>query len=223
VGPKTNTAVKTTHLTRQLIIDAALKLAQDAGVENLSIRKLALRLGVTPMALYKHFSSKEELLSFTLEAFIARANVIPDEDMPWEDWVYYVGRKMYLALCTDYSWVRILGSVRVGAEAAEVTNAFVSKLSSVGFTASQAVHAYFAVIQTVFGAVCLRASMSSDAGPIQEGDLSPATRAYLERPDLDCLQVAPELDRVAKMEQIDIGLPMIIAALKRDLRRNAAL
>ena len=217
MGPKTNTAVKTTHLTRQLIIDAALKLAQDAGVENLSIRKLALRLGVTPMALYKHFSSKEELLSFTLEAFIARANVIPDEDMAWEDWVYHVGRKMYLALCTDYSWVRILGSVRVGPEAAEVTDAFVRKLRSAGFTAGQAVRAYFAVIQTVFGAVCLRASTSSESGPKQEGDLSNAARAYLERPDLDRLQVAPELDRVAKMEQIDIGLPMIIGALKEKL------
>ena len=222
MGPKTNTAVKATHLTRQLIIDAALKLAEDSGVENLSIRKVALRLGVTPMALYKHFSSKEELLSFTLEAFIARANVIPDEDMPWEDWVYHVGRKMYQALCTDYSWVRILGSVRVGAEAAEVTNAFVGKLSSVGFDTGQAVHAYFAVIQTVFGAVCLRASMSTESGPNQEDDLSPATRAYLERPDLDRLRVAPDLDRVAKMEQIDIGLPMIIDTLKRDLQRNVA-
>lgn len=217
MGTKTNTALKTTHLTRQLIIDAALKLAEDAGVENLSIRKVALRLGVTPMALYKHFNSKEELLSFALEAFIARAKVIPEEDLPWEDWVYHVGRRMYLALCTDYSWVRILGSVRVGAEAAEVTDAFVSKLSSVGFTARQAVHAYFAVIQTVFGAVCLRASMSAEQGKSLEGELSSATRTYLERPDLERLRVAPELDRIAKMEQIDVALPMIISALKEEL------
>ncbi len=218
MSTKANIAVKTTHLTRQLIIEAALKLAEDAGVEKLSIRKVALRLGVTPMALYKHFNSKEELLSFTLEAFIARANVIPDEDMPWEDWVYHVGRKMYRVLCSDYSWVRILGSVRVGAEAAEVTDAFVRKLRSAGFTAGQAVHAYFAVIQTVFGAVCLRASMSSESGPTQEGDLSNAARAYLERPSLDRLQVAPELDRVSKMEQIDVALPMIVSALQRELQ-----
>ncbi|MCP5091692.1 MAG: helix-turn-helix transcriptional regulator, partial [Gammaproteobacteria bacterium] len=116
---KSNAALKTTQLSRELIIEAALKLAKDAGVEKLSIRKVAVRLGVTPMALYKYFNSKEELLSFALEAFISQANVIPEEDLPWEDWVYEVGRRMYLALCTDYSWVRILGSVRVGAEAAE--------------------------------------------------------------------------------------------------------
>jgi len=218
VATKTNTAVKTTHLTRQLIIDAALKLAKEAGVENLSIRKVALRLGVTPMALYRHFNNKEELLSFALEAFIARANVIPEEDSPWEEWVQHVGRKMYVALCSDYSWVRILGYVRVGAEAAEVTDAFVSKLTSVGFTISQAVRAYFAVIQTVFGAVCLRASMSSDSAASKEGQLSSTTRAYLEQANLDRLQIAPELDKITRMDQIDLGLPMIISALKRDLQ-----
>lgn len=217
MAAKTNTVLKTTQLTRQLIVDAALKLAEDTGVENLSIRKVALRLGVTPMALYKHFNSKEELLSFALEAFIARAQVIPEENMPWEDWVYEVGRRMYVALCTDYSWVRILGSVRVGAEAAEVTDAFVSKLSSVGFTTAEAVQAYFAVIQSVFGAVCLRASMRSDDGASGEAELSSATRAYLEHPDVDRLQIAPELDKLTKVEQIDIGLPMIVVALKQQL------
>jgi len=210
-----NTAVKTVHLSRELIIDAALRLAEDSGVENLSIRKVALRLGVTPMALYKHFNSKEELLSFALEAFIARARVIPKKNLPWEEWVYEVGRRMYVALCTDYSWVRILGSVRVGAEAAEVTDAFVSKLTSAGFSTGQAVQAYFAVIQSVFGAVCLRASMRPEAGAAKDGELSSATREYLEGADLDRLQIAPELDRLAKTEQIDIGLPMIVAALKQ--------
>ncbi len=214
---KSNAALKTTQLSRELIIEAALKLAKDAGVEKLSIRKVAVRLGVTPMALYKYFNSKEELLSFALEAFISQANVIPEEDLPWEDWVYEVGRRMYLALCTDYSWVRILGSVRVGAEAADVTDAFVSKLSSVGFTSAQAVHAYFAVIQSVFGAVCLRASMSSPGGTSKEGELSSATRTYLQEADVDRLQIAPELDRITKMDQIDISLPMIVAALKQQL------
>ena len=217
MATKSNAALKTTQLSRELIIEAALKLAEDAGVEKLSIRKVAVRLGVTPMALYKYFNSKEELLSFALEAFISQASVIPAEDLPWEDWVYEVGRRMYLALCTDYSWVRILGSVRVGAEAAEVTDAFVSKLSSVGFTSAQAVHAYFAVIQSVFGAVCLRASMSSPGGTSKEGELSSATRTYLQEADVDRLQIAPELDRITKMDQIDIGLPMIVMALKQQL------
>ncbi len=47
---------------RQEIFDAALKLADDEGLEAVSMRALAERTGVTPMALYPHVGSKAALL-----------------------------------------------------------------------------------------------------------------------------------------------------------------
>ena len=49
-------------LSRSAVVDRALALADSAGVEALTIRRLATELGVTPMALYWHFRSKEALL-----------------------------------------------------------------------------------------------------------------------------------------------------------------
>ena len=206
----------TARLSRDAIIAAALELADTDGVERLSIRRVAARLGVTPMALYKYFDNKDELLSFALEAFVARADVIPEAGLPWDEWVEQVGQRMYAALCSDFSWVPILGSVRVGAEATKVTDAFVTRLTDAGFTDGQAVQAYYAVIQVVLGAVCLQSSLAASRRAA-DGELSAATRAYLEQPDLERLRVAPELDRVARMEQIDIGLPMVVAALRQQL------
>ena len=51
-----------TRLTRAVVVDRALQLADADGLEALTIRKLATDLGVTPMALYWHFRSKDELL-----------------------------------------------------------------------------------------------------------------------------------------------------------------
>ena len=45
----------------------AMQLADADGLEALTIRKLATDLGVTPMALYWHFRSKEELLGGLVE------------------------------------------------------------------------------------------------------------------------------------------------------------
>jgi AcrR family transcriptional regulator len=45
------------------VLRAAVALADDAGIESLSMRKLAQELGVVPMALYKHVANKEELLN----------------------------------------------------------------------------------------------------------------------------------------------------------------
>src|SRR5258707_15683849 len=52
-----------TKLSRPAVVDRALALADRAGVDALTIRRLATELGVTPMALYWHFRSKEELIA----------------------------------------------------------------------------------------------------------------------------------------------------------------
>jgi AcrR family transcriptional regulator len=49
-------------LTRETVVEQALALADDEGVEAVTIRRLAGRLGVTPMALYWHFKNKDELM-----------------------------------------------------------------------------------------------------------------------------------------------------------------
>ncbi|MGH2654516.1 MAG: TetR/AcrR family transcriptional regulator C-terminal domain-containing protein [Actinomycetota bacterium] len=49
-------------LSRERILRAAVALADEGGVESLSMRNLAQRLGVVPMALYKHVANKEEVL-----------------------------------------------------------------------------------------------------------------------------------------------------------------
>ena len=51
-----------TRLSRAAVAERALALADSVGPEALTIRKLATDLGVTPMALYWHFRSKDELL-----------------------------------------------------------------------------------------------------------------------------------------------------------------
>ena len=45
------------------MVDRALALADSDGLDALTIRRLATELGVTPMALYWHFRSKEELIA----------------------------------------------------------------------------------------------------------------------------------------------------------------
>ena len=44
------------------MLEAAVALADEIGLEGFSMRGLAQRLGVVPMALYKHVANKDELL-----------------------------------------------------------------------------------------------------------------------------------------------------------------
>jgi AcrR family transcriptional regulator len=62
---------------KQEILDAALELADDKGLEAVSMRALAERTGVTPMALYPHVGSKAALLDGMLGRVIGQ--LVADE------------------------------------------------------------------------------------------------------------------------------------------------
>lgn len=48
-------------VTRERIIEAAIEVADEVGLAGLSLRGVAARLNVTPMALYNHIADKSEL------------------------------------------------------------------------------------------------------------------------------------------------------------------
>jgi TetR/AcrR family transcriptional regulator, tetracycline repressor protein len=71
------------RLTKSAVVDRALQLADSSGLEALTIRKLAADLGVTPMALYWHFRSKEELLNGLAERLWSEIDATVDPAAPW--------------------------------------------------------------------------------------------------------------------------------------------
>ena len=58
------------RLTRQRLLRAAVKLADQIGIDSLTMRRLAEELGVVPMALYKHVANKEELLDGMVDVVV---------------------------------------------------------------------------------------------------------------------------------------------------------
>jgi len=71
------------RLSKRTVTENALKLADADGLDALTIRKLAQHLGVTPMALYWHFRSKEDLLEGVAEQVWGEMDVNVDPDAPW--------------------------------------------------------------------------------------------------------------------------------------------
>ena len=50
-------------LNRERVLDAAIRLADEGGIESLSMRKLARELGVEAMSLYNHVANKGDLVN----------------------------------------------------------------------------------------------------------------------------------------------------------------
>ncbi|RZU74321.1 TetR family transcriptional regulator [Micromonospora kangleipakensis] len=76
-------ATRRAPLSRARVLLAAVALADDAGIDALSMRKLSRELGVVPMALYKHVANKDELLDGMVDVVVGEIDP-PDPDVDWK-------------------------------------------------------------------------------------------------------------------------------------------
>ena len=76
------TAQPRAPLSKRRVLDAAVALADEGGVDALSMRKIAQALGVVPMALYKHVANKNELLDGMIDVLVGEIDP-PAADVDW--------------------------------------------------------------------------------------------------------------------------------------------
>ena len=80
-------------LSRARVLRGAVALADDGGIESLSMRKLAEELGVVPMALYKHVANKGELLDGMVDVVVGEI----DPPVQGTDWKSAVRQRILSA------------------------------------------------------------------------------------------------------------------------------
>ena len=69
-------------LSRDRILQAALDLADESGIDSLTMRKLAQVLGFEAMSLYNHVANKDDLLDGILDLVLAESARSDDEPGP---------------------------------------------------------------------------------------------------------------------------------------------
>ena len=69
-------------VTREQVVAAAVELADAEGVDALSIRKLAQRVGLKPMSLYHHVADKDDLLDGMVDVVFSEIE-LPPADADW--------------------------------------------------------------------------------------------------------------------------------------------
>lgn len=82
-----------TGITRDQVVALAVELADADGLAAVSMRALAGRLAVTPMALYSRIADKDELLDAMIEAIIGELEP-PADESPWPDRLRHLGHQI---------------------------------------------------------------------------------------------------------------------------------
>ncbi len=128
-------------LSRARVLQAAVALADEAGLEGFSMRGLAQDLGVVPMALYKHVAGKEELLDGMVDIVFGEIE-LPSGDLDWRSAMRRRAISTREAL-KRHSWaIGMMESRHPGPANLRNHDAVMGCLRQAGFPFEMAIHAY---------------------------------------------------------------------------------
>jgi TetR/AcrR family tetracycline transcriptional repressor len=158
------------QLSREVVLAAAAAQAQEGGLDSVSSRTLAARLGVTPMALYRHVRDMDEIVAALVDGLLVTVG-LPDPGLDWGEWLERAAwslRDLFL------EYPRALGLFNrqpVTTEAARARlGAAVGVLARSGFTAGDATRAYAAVHTYTIGFCSLEAGRRRAPASSESGD-----------------------------------------------------
>jgi AcrR family transcriptional regulator len=146
-------------LSHRDIVDAALKLIDSEGLENLTMRSLAQAMGVYPATLYWHAGSKAEVVA-AVAGRVFDEVVLPDEhQVGWDEWLADVANRCRVAMHRHPEIARIAGSqMVVSTTALPMVERIVGVLERAGFTGADLVHAHNALTGFILGWTTLELS-----------------------------------------------------------------
>jgi AcrR family transcriptional regulator len=210
------------RLNRDRVLQAAVALADEAGLDGFSMRGLAQVLGVVPMALYKHFANKEELLDGMVDI------VFGEMDSPsiGEDWRSALRRRAISAreALKRHTWaIGRMESRHPGPANLRHHNATMGCLREAGFSFRMAIHAYSVQDAYIYGFALQEKDLGFET-PASAGEAAQRRAETVDAPDdypylLEIVTRLPETGYDPAIE-FEWGLDLILDGLDR-LRREA--
>ncbi|HEY3670515.1 MAG TPA: TetR/AcrR family transcriptional regulator [Acidimicrobiia bacterium] len=177
--------------SREQIIDAAVALLREAPDDPLTMARVANAVGLTPMALYRHFKDRDELMDEVVGRILMERNAAIPREGPWQDqlraWV--LGGLDHLVPCAQVVQVVLAGgSARWVHDAATL----VRILEQAGYEDDQLAEMQVWIALSVGGYVMAESSR-------RQGPNAPevyAALAHLDPDDAERLAVLmPRIDR----------------------------
>lgn len=164
-------------LSRERVLRTAVALADRAGIESLSMRKLAEELGVVPMALYKHVANKDELLDGMVDLVFCEIE-FPSSAADWKTALRQRAIATRAALARHPWAIGLMESrTRPGPANLRHHNAVMGCLREVGFAFKMAVHAYSALNSYTYGF-----ALQEKSSPFETAEESAAVAELMLRP-----------------------------------------
>jgi AcrR family transcriptional regulator len=198
------------------VLDAALRLADEAGAEALSMRRLAEKLGVKAMSLYNHVAGKEDILDGIVDRVVGEIEV-PGFGRDWKEAMRRRANSAHQVLLR-HSWatLALVSRVNTGPALLRYVDATIGCLREAGFSFEIADHAWNAMDNHIYGFTLQELNF-----PLEAPEYAEAARTFLSRIPVHRYPYFYQLaklvmeDRYDGVHNFNFGLELILDGLER--------
>jgi AcrR family transcriptional regulator len=202
------------------VVAAGIALADAAGIETLTMRRLGEELGVEAMSLYKHVANKSDLLDGMTDAVFGEIE-LPEIGAEWRTAMRERARSARAAL-NRHPWAIALVSSRTAPGPATLRHhdTVIGTLRAAGFSVELTAHAFSAIDSYVYGFALQEATLPFDTAEqaAEVGEAMFARMAAEQYPHLTEFTVRhvlrPGYEYGAEFEY---GLDLVLDGLEREL------
>lgn len=209
-------ATQTKSLTRGAILDAAVALADERGIDALSMRKLAETLSIEAMSLYNHVKNKDDLLDGMVDAVVAEIE-LPATNIKWKAAMRQRAISTHTMLLRHpWASVLIVSRINIGSAMLRYGDAALGCLHAAGFPYALADHAINAIDSHIYGFTLLKSNF-----PIEEKEYTQAAEQFLPMipastyPHAHALAEEVISGQHSGINEFTFGLDLILDGLER--------
>jgi AcrR family transcriptional regulator len=212
-------AVRRAPLSRERVLRAAVALADEHGIEALTMRRLGHALGVEAMSLYKHVANKDAVLDGITDLVLGDIEV-PPKGTHWKTAMRRRARSAHeVLLAHPWAALQIMSRFNIGPGMTRYLDATLGRLREGGFTVEGALDAWHALDSHIYGFTLQELGLPFDAdeAPTVSADVLGALSAD-QFPHV--VEVITHVMTSGRVEDFDFGLELILDGLGKTLRRR---
>lgn len=204
-------------LNRDRVVRAAMDLADERGIESLTMRELGRKLGVEAASLYNHVARKDDLLDGMADLVVAEID-LPSGDVHWKE---AMRRRAVSArdVFSRHPWAAGLIDSREasGPSRLSYTDRVLGTLLQAGFSPSTAGRAFVALDSYVYGFERQRSTvgMGDEANGVETARAVLDSMPHETYPSLARVAMEYEAEPYDDAAAFEFGLDLILDGLQR--------
>lgn len=211
------TRTTTDRLSREVVLREALALLDDEGFDALTMRRLAERLGVVPMALYRHVANKDDLILGVIDLAVSLVP-IPAPDLDWRSGLHELAHSIRRTMLQHPGIVGpVVTQPALGVHALVIGEYGLSVMRNSGFASEDAERGPKTLLTYTLGFVALEVP--------RLGQLEDARNGVSNRLDVDydqlpiehfphTIEVRPRAEELVSETQFEYGLQRILDGIE---------